>query len=66
MLDQRPDALPSVEIVAVPFHRYRRQKWAMTFVAPGGSVVRRTFPAFQDAVSAARDLALAGRAAVSA
>lgn len=62
MLDQRPGALPSVEIVAVPFHRFRRQKWAMTFVpADGGRPLRRTFPAFRDAVLAARALALAAR-----
>ncbi|TQN36352.1 Uncharacterised protein [Kocuria rosea] len=64
---QRPDALPSVEIVAVPFHRLRRNRWAMTFVPADGSCpVRRTFPAFRDAVVAARGLALAGRTPVSA
>ncbi|MEX5298417.1 hypothetical protein RCG67_06520 [Kocuria sp. CPCC 205292] len=65
MIDQRPDALPSVEIVAVPFHRFRRHRWAMTFVpAGGGSPVRRTFPDFRDAVAAARALALEHRAPV--
>ena len=64
---QRPDALPSVEIVAVPFHRLRRNRWAMTFVpADGGHAVRRTFPEFRDAVVAARALALARRASVGA
>lgn len=67
MNDQRPDALPSVEIVAVPFHRLRRNRWAMTFVpADGGDPVRRTFPDFLDAVVAARGLALARRASVTA
>lgn len=67
MNDQRPDALPSVEIVAVPFHRLRRNRWAMTFVpADGGDPVRRTFPDFRDAVVAARGLALARRASVTA
>ncbi|WP_298590120.1 hypothetical protein [uncultured Kocuria sp.] len=65
MIDQRPDALPSVEIVAVPFHRFRRRRWAMTFVpAGGGDTVRRTFPDFRDAVAAARALALDQRASV--
>jgi hypothetical protein len=65
--DQRSDALPSVEIVAVPFHRFRRHRWAMTFdPADGGSPLRRTFPDFRDAVVAARSLALARRAAASA
>ncbi|GAA1757424.1 hypothetical protein [Kocuria aegyptia] len=66
MIDQRPDALPSVEIVAVPFHRFRRHRWAMTFVpADGGSPVRSTFRDFQDAVVAARALAVARRTVVS-
>ncbi|MFI7496298.1 hypothetical protein ACH9D2_16470 [Kocuria sp. M4R2S49] len=65
MIDQRSDALPSVEIVAVPFHRFRRHRWAMTFVpADGGRPVRRTFPEFREAVAAARALALARRAPV--
>ncbi|MFF0990466.1 hypothetical protein [Kocuria nitroreducens] len=67
MIDHSPDALPSVEIAAVPFHRFRRHRWAMTFVpADGGSPVRSTFPDFRDAVVAARALALARQAAVSA
>lgn len=67
MIDQRPETLPSVEIVAVPFHRFRRRRWALTFVpADGGSPVRRTFPDFRDAVVAARALALARRASVGA
>ncbi|MFI7581810.1 hypothetical protein [Kocuria kalidii] len=67
MIDQRPDVLPSVEIVAVPFHRLRRNKWALTFVpADGGRPVHRTFPVFREAVAAARALALQQRAAVRA
>jgi hypothetical protein len=67
VIDQHPETLPSVEIVAVPFHRFRRNRWALTFVpADGGSPVRRTFPDFRDAVVAARGLALARRASVGA
>lgn len=65
MHDQRPDALPTVEIVAVPFHRFRRRPWAMTFSpADGGGSVRRTFTDFREAVVAARALALEQRAPV--
>lgn len=67
MIDRRPDDLPSVEIVAVPFHRFRRRKWALTFVpAGGGAPVRRTLPTFEQAVAAARELALAERSALAA
>ncbi len=67
MIDQHPETLPSVEIVAVPFHRFRRNRWALTVVpADGGSPVRRTFPDFRDAVVAARGLALARRTSVGA
>lgn len=62
MLDPGADGVPSVEIVAVPFHRFRRKKWALVyFPADGSAPERRTSATFEDALQEARTLALAER-----